>query len=113
MPESLGCSEKSQSLGNLPAVTINIVNTDPSLPSIDLKVPEGRNNLWGKTKAAFKYIHEHHLDDADWFLKSDDDTFVVVENLRYLLQPYNGSDPIYFGCKFKPYVKQVRMQVKI
>lgn len=79
---------------------------DPSLPSIDLKVPEGRNNLWGKTKAAFKYIHEHHLDEADWFLKSDDDTFVIVENLRYLLQPYNGSDPIYFGCKFKPYVKQ-------
>ena len=85
---------------------------DPSLPSIDLKVPEGRNNLWGKTKAAFKYIHEHHLDDADWFLKSDDDTFVIVENLRYLLQPYNGSDPIYFGCKFKPYVKQVRTQMK-
>ena len=83
------------------------------MPSIDLKVPEGRNNLWGKTKAAFKYIHEHHLDDADWFLKSDDDTFVVVENLRYLLQPYNGSDPIYFGCKFKPYVKQVGIQTKI
>ena len=83
------------------------------MPSIDLKVPEGRNNLWGKTKAAFKYIHEHHLDDADWFLKSDDDTFVIVENLRYLLQPYNGSNPIYFGCKFKPYVKQVRVHTKI
>lgn len=79
---------------------------DPSLPAIDLKIPEGRNNLWGKTKAAFKYIYEHHLDEADWFLKSDDDTFVIVENLRYLLEPYNGSDPIYFGCKFKPYVKQ-------
>ena len=72
-------------------------------------MPEGRNNLWGKTKAAFKYIHEHHLDEADWFLKSDDDTFVIVENLRYLLEPYNGSDPIYFGCKFKPYVKQVML----
>ena len=86
-----------------------LCSPDPSLPAIDLKIPEGRNNLWGKTKAAFKYIYEHHLDEADWFLKSDDDTFVIVENLRYLLEPYNGSDPIYFGCKFKPYVKQVML----
>jgi len=30
----------------------------------------------------------------------------VMENLRYMLQPYNSSLPMYFGCKFKPYVKQ-------
>ena len=47
------------------------------------------------------------MDEADWFLKADDDTFVVMENLRYMLQPYNSSLPMYFGCKFKPYVKQV------
>ena len=51
-------------------------------------------------------MYEHYKDEADWFLKADDDTYTVVENLRYMLQPYNATTPIYFGCKFKPYVSQ-------
>lgn len=31
---------------------------------------------------------------------------MVVENLRYMLYPYSPSYPIYFGCRFKPFVKQ-------
>ena len=33
---------------------------DPSLPSIDLGIEENRNMLWGKTKAAFKYVYENY-----------------------------------------------------
>ena len=80
--------------------------SDPNLPAINVNVTEGRNNLWSKTKRAFAYMYEHHKDEADWFLKADDDTYTVVENLRYMLQPYDASKPIYFGCKFKPYVSQ-------
>ncbi|XP_055848909.1 glycoprotein-N-acetylgalactosamine 3-beta-galactosyltransferase 1-like isoform X2 [Episyrphus balteatus] len=79
---------------------------DPELGSVALPVKEGRNNLWAKTKEAFKYVYKNHFDEADWFLKADDDTYVIVENLRYMLYPYNPDDSIYFGCKFKPYVKQ-------
>ena len=39
-------------------------------------------------------------------MKADDDTYVIVENLRFMLQPHNATKPIYFGCKFKPYVRQ-------
>nr|AIA93486.1 CAZy families GT31 protein [uncultured bacterium] len=29
-----------------------------------------------------------------------------MENMRYMLNDYNSSDPIYFGFRMKPYVSQ-------
>ncbi|KAL0165573.1 hypothetical protein M9458_037417, partial [Cirrhinus mrigala] len=64
------------------------------------------DQLYWKTIRAFQHIHTHHLDDADWFLKADDDTFVVVENLRYGLSKHNTEKPLYFGRRFMPFVAQ-------
>ncbi len=32
--------------------------------------------------------------------------YVIVENLRYLLKNKDPMQPVYYGCKFKPFVKQ-------
>ena len=77
---------------------------DPNLPTINVQVTEGHGNLWSKTRKGFAYMYENYKDEADWFLKADDDTYTVVENLRYMLQPYDATEPIYFGCKFKPII---------
>lgn len=48
---------------------------DEELPTIALPIEkEGPDQMWNKTKLALKYIYDNHLDDADWFLKADDDT---------------------------------------
>ena len=54
------------------------LSIDSSLPSIKLPVNEGRNQLWGKTREAFRYIWNHYRDQADWFFKADDDTYEGV-----------------------------------
>ena len=80
--------------------------SDSELPTVRLNVSEGRDNLWAKTKNAFRYVYQHHFEEYDWFVKADDDTYMIVENLRYMLKDHNSSDPVYFGRKFKPYIKQ-------
>ncbi|XP_063149966.1 glycoprotein-N-acetylgalactosamine 3-beta-galactosyltransferase 1-A-like [Candoia aspera] len=79
---------------------------DKNFPTVGLGTKEGRDQLYWKTIRAFHYVHQHHLEQADWFLKADDDTFVVLDNLRWLLSNYTPDRPIYFGKRFRPFAKQ-------
>ncbi|KAM4796043.1 glycoprotein-N-acetylgalactosamine 3-beta-galactosyltransferase 1-like [Rhinophrynus dorsalis] len=81
-------------------------STNEHFPAIGLGTKEGRDQLYWKTIRAFQYIHQHYLNKADWFYKADDDTYAVVDNLRWLLSNYSADQPIYFGKRFAPFAKQ-------
>jgi glycoprotein-N-acetylgalactosamine 3-beta-galactosyltransferase len=49
-------------------------SADSDLNTISLPVKETRASLWDKTRFAFQYIYNYHFDEADWFLKADDDS---------------------------------------
>lgn len=52
---------------------------------------------WRRTKAAIQYVNEYHTSGIDWILMVKDDTFVVMENLRYMLYAYSADQPMAFG----------------
>ena len=80
--------------------------SDPEFPTIGLNVSEGRKHLMAKTFQAFHYVYENYFNDFDWFMKADDDTYVIMENLRYFLSDKNSSAPVYYGMWLKAHLKQ-------
>ena len=84
---------------------------DETLPTVVLpSAVEGHQSLWGKTRESFRYVWDKYADQADWFLKADDDSYVVLENLRYLLSAYDPQQPVHLGHKFRQFVTSGYMQ---
>ena len=73
-----------------------------SIPGVGIK-EEGRKYLTIKTLRPFRYIYKHFFNDYDWFLKTDDDAYIIMENLLYFLSSEDTNKPVYFGHKFKKY----------
>ncbi|VDK34505.1 unnamed protein product [Dibothriocephalus latus] len=74
---------------------------DPSLPALKAVEKESRSVLWQKTIFGMKNAYRKHFENFDFFMKADDDTYVIVENLRLLLSKLNPQDPIILGRHFK------------
>jgi hypothetical protein len=95
--------------GFLAASTATIDDpTQPGFPATDLphEGKEEYNNMWQKTRSILSYMHDHYLDDYDYFYLSGDDTHLIVENLRRFLyeteQTHDmATEPVFMGSKFK------------
>ena len=79
---------------------------DKDFPTIAVDAPVGYDHLTARTMKSFEYLYNNYRQAYDWFMKVDDDTYVIVENLRYMLSTHKASEPMFFGHHFKPHVKQ-------
>lgn len=58
-------------------------------------------------KSVYRFIYENYGDAFDWFLRTDDKLYVVMENLRYKLYAFDPLEPIGFGLTIKNANNQV------
>ncbi|VDI51784.1 glycoprotein-N-acetylgalactosamine 3-beta-galactosyltransferase [Mytilus galloprovincialis] len=82
--------------------------TDKKQPDIlnSCDVTESKSHLTRKVRFMLRYVYLHYLKDYDWILKADDDTYVIMENLRFLLSFHNPDLPGYLGYHFNMHLKQ-------
>jgi glycoprotein-N-acetylgalactosamine 3-beta-galactosyltransferase len=64
-------------------------------------ITAGYDHLTRKSNLALLFAHDQHLNDFDWFVKADDDTYLIVDHLRDFLSEQNASEPVTFGYNFK------------
>lgn len=86
--------------------------TDRSIGAVDIphEGPEDYDNMWNKVKSIWAYVHDHFIEDYDFFHIGGDNMFVVAENLRYAVSTMNVPEyePIYVGGAIIDFPRQRR-----
>lgn len=77
---------------------INIISSGENSTNIFI-IPNGKNQS-SNIENAYRFIYQQFSDEFDWLVKTDGNSYVVVENLRYKLYAYNPSEAIGFGLMY-------------
>lgn len=56
-----------------------------------------KGNAWNHTRFALEFTHRRYADEFDWVILASQNSFVVVENLRFMVKDFSPEDPIVFG----------------
>jgi glycoprotein-N-acetylgalactosamine 3-beta-galactosyltransferase len=60
-------------------------NDDPNIPFVYLNINDKYELITNKAIETMKYIYDNHLNDFDWYLRANDDTYIIMENLKTFL----------------------------
>ncbi|KAG9341313.1 hypothetical protein JZ751_019417 [Albula glossodonta] len=72
-------------------------NTSLPLPLVALHKVDDSYPPQKKSFVMLKYIHDHYLEQYEWFMRADDDVYIRTERLENLLRGLNSSEPILLG----------------
>ena len=72
---------------------------------LNIDITEDRKNIVHKMRRAYEIIYERYINEFDWLLKTDDDTYVILENLRRFVSMHDSNKPGHFGYLFKKFLE--------
>ncbi|ESN91207.1 hypothetical protein HELRODRAFT_144773, partial [Helobdella robusta] len=70
---------------------------NPDFPAIGLNVTSGRDHIANKSRTAWNHVYRYYRNQADFFMKSDPDSYVSIPNLRLFLSGRDPTKPELYG----------------
>ncbi|XP_033106262.1 glycoprotein-N-acetylgalactosamine 3-beta-galactosyltransferase 1-like [Anneissia japonica] len=67
---------------------------------IGIDLADGANHAWSRLKSSLQWIMGQEINNYDWIVKVEYDTYLVVENLKYMLILHSTSIKSYVGQVF-------------
>ena len=59
-----------------------------------------RDHSWEKIRRVFRYVWQTLDKKYDWYLRADDDSYVVVDNARKLVAEHDPAKPSVLGYRW-------------
>ncbi|CAF4258551.1 unnamed protein product [Adineta steineri] len=88
-------------------MTLEQINFAQQIPIAPIQnITPGYAHLTQKSTLAFLFAYEKYFNDFDWFVKADDDTYLIVENLKAFLSQQNPTEPVTFGYNYKVHAQR-------
>ncbi|CAJ0931858.1 unnamed protein product, partial [Mesorhabditis belari] len=78
----------------------------PEIPHVYWPELHTRDHSWEKIRKVFNYVAEKYPRKFDWYLRADDDAYIVVDNLRAFLSKHSPNVPHYFGYRWNYFSEQ-------
>ncbi|XP_028678382.1 chondroitin sulfate synthase 1 [Erpetoichthys calabaricus] len=67
------------------------------IPIVALKNVDDSYPPQKKSFMMLKYMHDHYLNQYEWFMRADDDVYIKSDRLENFLRSLNSSEPIFLG----------------
>ncbi|PAV57316.1 hypothetical protein WR25_13719 [Diploscapter pachys] len=77
------------------------LNIHTSFHTVFHNLPESYFKLFWKTRLALYFLYNNVSSEFDWYFKADDDTYVIVENLRRYLSKFDPNEPHFIGYRLR------------
>ena len=75
-----------------------------NLTILPINMTENKSKMAEKILKVIRFAYDQYIDKFDWFLLTDDDTFIFIDHLYQFISNKSSKDPLTYGYNFRAIV---------